>query len=162
MADPAIGWIAVVSGAAGLFLSHVGSLVPSRKDFMAQVLLKKQACIEKLASAHYHLMKEFGGVEDFDNIARGDGINERDYFGEYAQCVLISSDRRQQLLVLARWFGRLHSLLVLVVISLIVGGALLALGVLWLNKWVMFGLLGLEGLALLGLYFAGVRLEQVE
>jgi|GEM_PF-6148310 len=121
------GVAAIVAGAGGIVLSQVGSLIPSKKDFMASMKLKRAACIEKHAASHCFLLKQFlsVGLEDFDNTMRGDGRTSRDFFSEHTQITIktcnefVYLNRSTLEFRLAHW-GLLISTIALIVLGIIV------------------------------------------
>lgn len=157
--------LALVAGASGLVLTQVGTLVPSRKDFVSQLKLKTAACLEGLAASHCFLVKQSQviGVEEFDNVMRGDGRTSRDYFSEHAQKTLDSNRDHAKLLCYATWFRACHVLLLVSIVALIVFG--LSVGV--FGHWVDHSaaitgmLLFFELASLVGLYVVGASAERI-
>lgn len=163
MPDPAAS-VALVSGVAGLVLTQVGSLIPARKDFMSQIRLKIEACIESLAASHCFLIKQTQsvGMADFDNLMRGDGRISRDFFSEHAKTALIAGRDHSRLLLLSKYFRALHGTLFFAIVLLILFG----LGVSFFGAFRGSALFAtiffiLEVFSLVGLHLIGAFAEQI-
>lgn len=120
--------IAIVAGAGGMLLSHAGKMVPARKDFVSAVKLKKDACLENIAASHCFLLKQFlsVGLEDFDNVMRGDGRTSRDFFAEHARVSIDAALKYKRLSRYQVQFRIAHFLLLLSTVGLILSGVVMA------------------------------------
>lgn len=153
------GILAVLAGAGGMLISQVGGLIPSKKDFMASLKLKLEACIEDYAASHCMLVKQFIsiGVENFDNVMRGDNRTSRDYFGEHSKTAVECFRRFQSLKSAAKIFRVAHYGLLISTIGLILLGVgalvLPSTNPLW--RWAAAILFVIEVLAILVIYVSG-------
>lgn len=124
----AIGGVAaIIAGVGGIALSQLGSLIPKKRDFITSLKLKRVACIETHATSHCFLLKQFKtvGLEDFDNVMRGDDRTSRDYFLEFSKIAIRECNTFAVLNRVELKFRIAHWALLTSTIALIVLGAVL-------------------------------------
>lgn len=151
--------LAIFAGAGGIVLAQVGSLIPSRKDFMAALKLRKSQCVEECASSHCFLLKQFlsVGLEDFDNVMRGDGRTSRDYFFEHTKASLDAHQSFQRLEQAGLRFRLAHFALLASTVALLLLGLTVSISRIAIPfaMWGGVALFAIEIAAIFAMYVLG-------